>query len=123
MRFFWTTKELKVLKDNRTLSSKAISELLPGRSPKAVAAKRHYSDLRKIWLAHELDILRNGQHTSTVDLVKLLPDRTYKTIERARHKFGWPRIKDPRSNDRPRGDKGRFLCQKNNQTSQHSTPD
>jgi len=97
----WTDAEDQVLRDNRTLSAKALAELLPGRTVKAISARRLRKKLRKVWLAHELDILKDGQHTPSWKLAELLPGRTVSTIQNARKKFGWPLIRTKPKPERP----------------------
>jgi hypothetical protein len=89
----WTESEYDILRNNRTMKSRQLMALLPGRSEKAIASARERKNLRKAWLIDELDILKNNQHLPSWKLCELLPGRTKPSIQRHRVKLGWPFIR------------------------------
>lgn len=93
VRPYWTDEEMSVLRNNRTLSARELTELLPGRTEKAINAVRERNNLRKVWLAHELEVLRDNQHLTATELVPLLPGRPKKMIQRFRVKVNYPYVR------------------------------
>jgi hypothetical protein len=89
----WTEAEYDVLRNNRTLTSRQLMKLLPGRSEKAIANARERKGLRKAWLIGELEILQNNRHVPAWKLSEMLPGRTESAIQSHRNKFGWPFIR------------------------------
>jgi hypothetical protein len=97
----WTDAEHNVLRNNRTLTSRQLTELLPGRSEKAIANARERRNLRKAWLIGELETLENNRHVPSWKLAEMLPGRTVCTIQSHRKKFGFPLIRGKPKQPKP----------------------
>jgi hypothetical protein len=97
----WTDAEYDVLRNNRTMTSRQLIELLPGRSEKAISNARERKNLRKAWLIGELEILENNRHVPSWKLAELLPGRTVSTIQSHRKKIGFPLIRGKPKQPKP----------------------
>jgi hypothetical protein len=97
----WSESEYDVLRNNRTMTSRQLMELLPGRSEKAISNARERKNLRKAWLIGELETLENNRHVPSWKLSEMLPGRTVSTIQSHRKKIGFPLIRGKPKQPKP----------------------
>ncbi|TYO65453.1 hypothetical protein FXV83_16085 [Bradyrhizobium hipponense] len=84
----WRPEEDAILKDNRVLSAKELTRLLPGRTQRAISARSLRLGIIKLWLDSELDVIRNHPNKTARQLMELIPGRTVKSIQWQRRKMG-----------------------------------
>lgn len=81
--FYWSEKELEILKENYQLSFEEINKLLSNRTIDGIKLKLNQLNYYKInkWNDNEINLLINNYETlSQEELLKLLPNRNWNSI-------------------------------------------
>ena len=93
----WTELEIKILEENRNLSSNEMRNLLPKRTYESIVQKRNKlglqwnQDLK--WEQWEIDLIKQNQFLSSEEISKsILPHRSYEAVKTARHKAKLPHL-------------------------------
>ena len=93
----WTELEIKILEENRNLSSNEMRNLLPKRTYESIVQKRNKLGLQwnqeLKWEQWEINLIKEHQYLSTEEISKsVLPHRSYEAVKTARHKAKLPHI-------------------------------
>lgn len=88
----WTEAEDRIIRENESLEMDELSDLLPSRSPKAIAVRKRKLGIRtrenrKPWDKGEDDIILSNPQMEPKELVSLLPGRTELAIYARRSKL------------------------------------
>jgi hypothetical protein len=93
----WTESEIKVLEQNRHLTSNQITSILSNRTYESIVQKRNKLGLQWSqelkWEQWEIDLIKENQYLSTEEISKsILPHRSYEAVKTARNKSKLPQL-------------------------------